>query len=300
MNQYNEALEVCEQAIQLAPTKPAPYEKKGDTLTLMKRYEEALPAYQKAVQLDPKDAFVYEHIGDIFSKLERFADAVRAYDRVLHLKPDWIRVYRSKAEALEKLKRYEQALATYEKALKHNPNDFFLLVGRAGALKKLLRYEEANAEYQRAEPKAPQPFYAIICLFGEVNLEQVAQAKARLEAAGKDLSDEAIQAEVHLMYEEKKAAELKASRRASRLFQPLCLLMQEAQEWSGTPKQFKELLCSRFPDEFTQWYKAPYKYVEELKRITPELRVEGIEVGVPPETPLVTLTRVAAEKEALA
>lgn len=70
----------------------------------------------------------------------------------------------------------------------------------------------------------------------------------------------------------------------------MCLLMQEKQEWSGTPKEFKEIICSRFPDEFATWYRAPYKYVDELKKIAPELRVEGIEVGVPPETALVILT----------
>ena len=51
--------------------------------------------------------------------------------------------------------------------------------------------------------------------------------------------------------------------------------MQEKQEWSGTPKQFKEFICSRFPNEFASWYRAPYKYVDELKKIAPELRVEG-------------------------
>ncbi len=99
------------------------------------------------------------------------------------------------------------------------------------------------------------------------------------------------------MHEEKRIAELKASLRASPLFQPICLLMQEKQEWTGTPKQFKELIYLRFPDEFTAWYRAPYKYVDELKKIAPELRIEGIAVGVPPETALVTLTRIVREKQ---
>jgi hypothetical protein len=171
------------------------------------------------------------------------------------------------------------------------PKQFSLLVGRAGVLKKLLRYEEANADYKRAELSAPQPWYAIICLFGEVDLNQVAEAKARLQAAGKELSDDSIQAEIHPMHEEKRAAELKATLRASHLFRPMCLLMQELQEWSGTPKQFKELICSRFPEEFSTWYRAPYKYVDELKKIAPELLIEEIAVGVPPESTLVTLTR---------
>jgi len=84
---------------------------------------------------------------------------------------------------------------------------------------------------------------------------------------------------------------LKASLRASPLFQPICLLIQEKQEWIGTPKQFKEIICLHFPNEFSTWYRAPYKYVDELKKIAPELQVEGIKVGVPPETTLVTLIK---------
>jgi hypothetical protein len=121
-------------------------------------------------------------------------------------------------------------------------------VGRAGVLKKLLRYEEANADYRDAELRAPQPWYAIICLLGKVDLKEVAEAKTRLQAAGKELSDEAIEAEIHLMHEEKRLAELKASP----LFEPLCLLMLEKPEWIGTPKQFKEILCSQSPDAFAR------------------------------------------------
>jgi hypothetical protein len=135
-----------------------------------------------------------------------------------------------------------------------------------------------------------------ISILGKVDLKEVAEAKERLDAAGKEISDDAIEAEIHRMHEEKRLAELKASLRASPLFQPICLLMQERQEWTGTPKQFKEMICLHFPDEFAAWYRAPYKYVDELKKITPELRVEGIEVGVPPETTLVTLTNPGRDR----
>src|SRR5215469_1566669 len=99
------------------------------------------------------------------------------------------------------------------------------------------------------------------------------------------------------MHQEKRAAELKAALRASPLFGPICQLMQERREWSGTPKQFKELICLRFPDQFANWYRAPHKYVEELKKITTELLVEGITAGVPPETTLVALTKTETEEQ---
>ena len=294
---FDEALEICEQAIRLVPTNPRAYEEKGNILSRLKRYEDALTAYRKAGQLDPQNPSAYQKAGDLLCELERFAEAVKAYDHVIRLRPDSDGAYRSKARALEKLKHYDQALATCNKGLQHNPENRSLLSTRADVLKQLLRYEEANADYDRIERIDPRSLYVLSSILGKVDLKQVAAAKARLEAAGNELSDEVIQAEIHLMYEEKRAAELKASLRASPLFGPLCLLMHEQKEWSGTPKQFKELICSRFPEEFSTWYRAPYKYVDELKKIAPELRVEGIAVGVPPETPLVTLTRTVMEEQ---
>ena len=94
------------------------------------------------------------------------------------------------------------------------------------------------------------------------------------------------------MYAEKRLAELKSTP----LFGPVCLLMREEPEWSGTSKQFKEILCSQSPDAFAKWYRAPQKFVEELKKITPALQEEGIAVSITPETTLVTLTRAVIER----
>ena len=41
---------------------------------------------------------------------------------------------------------------------------------------------------------------------------------------------------------------------------------------------------------------APRKFVDELKKIVPALREEGIAVGVPPDTTLVTLSKLALER----
>jgi hypothetical protein len=119
-----------------------------------------------------------------------------------------------------------------------------------------------------------------------------AEAKARLQAADKEISEKAIADEIELMRKEKKLEPL----RTSIFFMPICQLMQELQEWSSTPKQFKEVLWQRFPGAFASWYRSPRKYVEELERIAPALREEGIEVSVPPHTTLVTLTRTTTAR----
>lgn len=118
--------------------------------------------------------------------------------------------------------------------MQHSPQDLALISAKADVLKKLMRYEEANAEYDRIERIDPRSFYVLSSIMGQVDLGKVAAAKTRLEAGGKVISDETIEAEIRLMHQEKRAAELKAALRASPLFGPLCLLMQERQEWSGT------------------------------------------------------------------
>jgi tetratricopeptide (TPR) repeat protein len=290
MKQYEEALTICEQAIQLAPAKASVYKEKAGILTRQKRYEEALPSYRKVVQLEPEDADAYDELGDILSKLERFAEAVKAYSQALRLRPNLTRAYQSKAHALEKLGHYEQALATYNKVLQLHPSNGHLLFSRAGVLKKLLRYEEANADYLSAQVSVQaaksDSWLAACCIIAKVDLKKVAEAKARLQAAGKEISDEAIEAEIHLMYQEQKMASLKSSP----LFQPICLAVREMQEWSGTSKQFRELLSTRFPDDLKKLPRSPARLLEVLKEITPALQEEGIEVGLPPETTLVTLT----------
>ena len=134
---------------------------------------------------------------------------------------------------------------------------------------------------------------AACCILARVDLERVAEAKARLEAAGKAISDEMIEAEIDLMYQEQKLAKLKSSP----LFQPVCLLMRERQEWCGTAKQFKEILCQHSPDAFAMWYRSPRRFVDELKEIAPALHDEGIAASVPPDTALVTLGKVDEERK---
>ena len=74
---------------------------------------------------------------------------------------------------------------------------------------------------------------------------------------------------------------------------PLSTKIAEEPQIRGNsmPKQFKELLSTRFPDELKTWYRSPSRFVEELKKITPALQEEGIAVSVPPDTKLVTLAK---------
>ena len=255
-----------------------------------------MPIWLRAARLDPKDATLQDTIGDILSELGRYEEAIETYNRAIRLDRSYVHAYRSKASVLEKLERYqeariayEEALAAHDKALQSEPEDFFFHFFRADVLNHLHRYDEAMAVYDKAQQLAPHPLVGVHCIFGKGIARRARDASVRLQAAGKEINEKAIEAEIELMHKEEKLAPMKKSV----LFQPVCQLMQEMQKWSGTPKQFKELLSSRFPDAFATWYKMPRKFIEELKEITPALQEEGIAVNVPPETTLVTLSRKA-------
>ncbi len=246
---------------------------------------------RKVVQLDPNDAFAYEQSVILFANEIEFADAVKAYDRLFDSVPILPASTDRRLTLSRRWATMSRRSAAYNKALQLHPKNGHLLFARAGVLKKLLRYEEANADYLSAQVSAQAGksdlLLAACCIIAKVDLKKVAEAKARLQATGKEISDEAVEAEIHRMYQEQKVASLKSSL----LFQPVCLLMQEMQEWSGTPKQFKELLSTRFLRASEKLPRSPVRLVEVLKEITPALQEEGIAVSVPSETALVTLTR---------
>jgi tetratricopeptide (TPR) repeat protein len=134
----------------------------------------------------------------------------------------------AKGKLLIRLKRYQEALATYgealaafDKALVSRPDDFFLHFFRADVLIHLDRYDEANATYDRAQHLAPHPLVAVQCIFAGGLVRTQAEAKARLQAADKEISEKAIADEIELMHEEKKLEPL----RTSIFFMPICRLM---------------------------------------------------------------------------
>ena len=87
--QYQEAVEVADKAIELAPQDARAYFAKAEALRFLDRYEEAIDVADKAIELDPRDPFVYgtkaaAHIG-----LGNLSEAKQCVKRALELDPDY-------------------------------------------------------------------------------------------------------------------------------------------------------------------------------------------------------------------
>ncbi|KAL0217875.1 hypothetical protein RCL1_008724 [Eukaryota sp. TZLM3-RCL] len=87
-DQYEEALECYNKAIELDPSKAVFYYNSAVCLANLNRLNEALSAVEKANQLDPKYVKAWYRKGSILAKLERNEEAKVALIKCLELQPE--------------------------------------------------------------------------------------------------------------------------------------------------------------------------------------------------------------------
>ncbi|MCB0034577.1 MAG: tetratricopeptide repeat protein [Anaerolineales bacterium] len=89
LGRYDEAIEMCEEAIHIDPEYGNPYNDIGSYLLELGRPEEALVWLEKATQAtryeDPQ--FPYLNMGRAYEKLGQYRSALSAYDQALAVKP---------------------------------------------------------------------------------------------------------------------------------------------------------------------------------------------------------------------
>jgi tetratricopeptide (TPR) repeat protein len=77
--QYSNAREKFEQAVQLAPSMPEAWNMLGYTRRKLGDYTAALTAYDKALSLRPSFSEAIEYRGEAYMRMNRFDDAKQAY-----------------------------------------------------------------------------------------------------------------------------------------------------------------------------------------------------------------------------
>ncbi|MCB8946173.1 MAG: tetratricopeptide repeat protein [Ardenticatenaceae bacterium] len=89
MNRFDEAIEMCHQAIATDPDFGNPYNDIGSYLIEMEQWQEAIPWLEKALAAPRYEARHYPHInlGRVYAHLGDFQKALAAYDEALALEP---------------------------------------------------------------------------------------------------------------------------------------------------------------------------------------------------------------------
>ena len=148
--EYEAALEVLKQAIDIKPDDDSAWNNRGNTLYYLGRYEDAIASYDKALEFKPDDDSAWNNRGNTLYYLGRYEDAIASYDKALEIKPDDDSAWYNRGLGLYYLGRYEDAVASYDKALEFKPDDDSAWNNRGNALSDLGSYEDAVASYDKA------------------------------------------------------------------------------------------------------------------------------------------------------
>lgn len=148
--EYEEAVNSYDRALQIKPDKHQAWNNRGFALVNLGRFEEALACYDKALAIKPDDHLAWSIRGAALKHLGRYEEALASYDKALAIKPDYHLAWIVRGIALGYLGRYEEALTCYDKALAIKPDDRQAWNIRVIALGILGRSEEEIASYDKA------------------------------------------------------------------------------------------------------------------------------------------------------
>ena len=93
----------------------------GLQLILQGRYEEALQVEEKALGLAPKHPDAHSYRGSALLQLGRIQEALKSYEQVVRLAPNAAVAHYNRANALQRLRRYDEALPSLKRALRLQP-----------------------------------------------------------------------------------------------------------------------------------------------------------------------------------
>ena len=164
---------------------------KADALSQSGKYEEAIEVLQELIIIAPEMVTAYQALGDDFRSINRFDDSVLSYSSALDLMrgkntTNWI-LYYSRGIAYEQLGDWINAEKDFRRALEIKPDQPYVLNYLGYSLvEKQLKLEEALSLIEKAVSLRPESGY-IVDSFGWVlfRLSRFVEAVSHLEKAAK-------------------------------------------------------------------------------------------------------------------
>jgi tetratricopeptide (TPR) repeat protein len=119
---YQKALQLIDEAIQLAPGYAIAHSNKGNILKELGRHKEALIALDLAIKLDPSYAEAYMNKGNVLYEMTRYQDALTWFDKAIGLQSNYAEAYSNKGNTLVLMDRPQEAMQCFDQATAINPN----------------------------------------------------------------------------------------------------------------------------------------------------------------------------------
>jgi tetratricopeptide (TPR) repeat protein len=119
----------------------------AETYQKEEQWQQAAQAFEQAIELKEDFFWSYHHLGDILSRLQQWDMATQAYGKAVKLDPNFFWSWHNLGDALTKLQQWDMATQAYGKAVKLNPDFFWSWHNLGDALTKLQQWDMAIANY---------------------------------------------------------------------------------------------------------------------------------------------------------
>ncbi|MBU8923465.1 MAG: tetratricopeptide repeat protein [Bacteroidales bacterium] len=121
--QYEKALEMFKNAIDLDEDFTEAYNNMGLTYTEMNDEDKATEAFKKAIELNPDLGATYNNLGYVFYRLGSYVEAIEMYNEAIGRSKDNSSAWTNLGNAYYKLDRIEEALEAWNKAVEIDPGN---------------------------------------------------------------------------------------------------------------------------------------------------------------------------------
>ena len=147
---FEKALKLFEEAINLNPNDYQGYFGRGTAYDSLKNYRQAISDFTQAIKLNPNFSMTYNNRGNAYYYLQNYTQAILDYNQVIKLKPNDAEAYINRGNTYKDLQNYDQAISDYNQAIKLNPNLADAYNGRGAAYFNLKNYSKAIEDYNQA------------------------------------------------------------------------------------------------------------------------------------------------------
>ncbi|MHC4222036.1 MAG: tetratricopeptide repeat protein, partial [Planctomycetota bacterium] len=168
---YDEAIEVYNKALKLAPKNPDVYTNLANTFADTDQVEEAIGCYRKAIELMKNKqmtedrrynlGMAYCRLGSTLGQLDRLDEAVGYFRKAIEVRPRLVLAHGQLGIMLARAGKFDEAIKEVQYVLKRKPNDFEMhcnlgiLYGMKGQTDKAIaqyrRALEINPDFEKAK-----------------------------------------------------------------------------------------------------------------------------------------------------
>lgn len=153
--QFDEAIELINQAIALDNTVANFYSSLGGALSGQGQWAEAIANFNRALTLDPNHLEAHYNLGNLLRHHHQWAQAAQHYRQYLALNPNDATAHHYLGSVLLSQRQMSEAVKCYQQALALNPNDAEINHNLGYALAQWGKFSKAVDCYQRALALAP-------------------------------------------------------------------------------------------------------------------------------------------------